>query len=185
MRKKDTELRQTLLDCAGRIECTEGVGAINIRRLASEANIAVGTVYNYFESKQEVLFALTESYWQSALEEMRIRVTAARFSEQIAQIIVFLRTKMNDCAKILMKSLRDDAASGRIRMAAMQRVLKQALVERLDRDGDIREGVWRKHFTKEAFADFVLLNLVMLMQQQDEDEGVFLELIERMLYEQR
>ena len=185
MRKKDMELRQTLLDCAGRIECTEGVGAINIRRLASEANIAVGTVYNYFESKQEVLLALTESYWQSALQEMRICVTAARFSEQIAQIIVFLRTKMNDCAKILMKSLRDDTATAQIRMTAMQRVLKQALVERLDRDSEIRQGVWNKRFTKEAFADFVLLNLVVLMQQQDEDECVLLEMIERMLYEQR
>lgn len=176
------ELRKTLLACAGRIECTEGVDAINIRRLAKEANIAVGTVYNYFESKQEVLLALTEEYWQNALEEMRHRITAARFSDQIAQIIVFLRTKMNDCAKVLMKSLRDDAATGQIRMSAMQGILKQALVERLDRDRTIRTGVWSESFTKESFAGFLLINLVMLMQQEDGDEGVLLELLTRILY---
>ncbi|HML66754.1 MAG TPA: TetR/AcrR family transcriptional regulator [Clostridia bacterium] len=176
------ELRKTLLACASRIECTEGVDAINIRRLAKEANIAVGTVYNYFESKQEVLLALTEEYWQNALEEMRHRITAARFSDQIAQIIVFLRTKMNDCAKVLMKSLRDDAATGQIRMSAMQSVLKQALVERLDRDSTIRTGVWSENFTKESFAGFLLINLVILMQQENGDEGTLLEILDRILY---
>ena len=131
-----------------------------------------------------MLLALTEAYWEHALEEMRVSVTAARFSDQIGQIIAFLRLKMNDCAKILMKSLRDDTATAQIRMAAMQRVLKQALVERLDRDAAIRAGVWGKDFTKESFAEFVLLNLVMLMQQEDEGEGegVLLGVMERILY---
>jgi AcrR family transcriptional regulator len=182
LRKKDTALRRNLLECAGRIECTEGVGAINIRRLAAEANIAVGTVYNYFESKQEVLLALTEAYWQNALEEMRVRVKTARFSDQIVQIISFLRTKMNDCAQVLMRSLHDDAATGRVRMEAMQRALRQALVERLNHDEAIQDGVWSEHFTKEQFADFVLQNLVLLIQQTDGDEGVLLRIIERVLY---
>lgn len=156
--------------------------AINIRRLAKEANIAVGTVYNYFESKQEVLLALTEEYWQNALEEMHHRITATRFSDQIAQIIVFLRTKMKDCAKVLMKSLRDNAATGQSRMSAMQSVLKQALVERLDRDNAIRTDVWDGSLTKESFADFLLINLVILMQQEDGNEGVLLEILNRILY---
>ncbi len=151
--------------------------AINIRRLAKEANIAVGTVYNYFESKQEVLLALTEEYWQNALEEMHHRITATRFSDQIAQI-----TKMKDCAKVLMKSLRDNAATGQSRMSAMQSVLKQALVERLDRDNAIRTDVWDGSLTKESFADFLLINLVILMQQEDGNEGVLLEILNRILY---
>lgn len=142
----------------------------------------MGTVYNYFESKQEVLLALTEAYWQNALEEMRIRVTAARFSDQIAQIILFLRTKMNDCAQVLMRSLHDDAATGRVRMEALRHALKQALVERLNNDEAIREDVWNDRLTKEQFANFVLQNLVLLMQQMDESENVFLQVIERILY---
>ena len=170
------------MECAGKIECTEGVGAINIRRLAAEANIAVGTVYNYFESKQEVLLALTEAYWQHTLEEMRVQVTAERFSEQIAQIITFLRTKMNDCAQILMQSLRSDPDTGRIRMAAMQKVLLSALIERLERDSSIRADVWDERFTKEAFADFVLSNLILMLQQRQTSEKMFLEVLERILY---
>lgn len=182
MRKKDAELKQTLLQCAGKIECEEGVDAINMRRLASEANVAVGTVYNYFESKQEVLLALTEAYWEDALKQMRQSVTAERFSEQIAQIVSFLREKMNDCAQILMQSLRSDPESGKIRMAEMQNVLLCALIERLDKDSSIREDVWNEQFTKEAFAEFTLANLTQLMQQRGADEKILLEIIKRVLY---
>ena len=84
MRRKNQELRQSLLDCARRIECAEGADALSVRKLASEANIAVGTVYNYFESKQEVMLAMTEEYWNCALKEMQGCITAERFSEQAA-----------------------------------------------------------------------------------------------------
>ncbi len=101
MRRKNQELRQCLLDCARRIECAEGADGLSIRKLAAEANIAIGTVYNYFESKQEVLLAMTEEYWNDALREMQGSITAERFSEQIRQIYAFLAEKLNDCAKCL------------------------------------------------------------------------------------
>ena len=182
MRKKDAEIKKTLLACANRIECSEGVGAISIRRLASEANIAVGTVYNYFESKQEVLMALTETYWKEALVEMHERISAERFGDQLQEIITFLRSKMNDCAEILMRSLRDDAEAGRMRMASMQRVLRQSLVERIDRDCAIPTCVWTESFTKEAFADFAFNNILSLLQRKDEEAITFLVIVNRTLY---
>lgn len=182
LRKKDAELRKKLLSCAKRIECREGVGAISIRRLAAEANIAVGTVYNYFESKQEVLLALTEEYWRESLLQMHERVSAERFSEQLVEIIAFLRSKMNDCAEILMRNLHDDVETGRLRMASMQRVLRQALVDRLNRDTTIPQQVWTESFTREAFADFVFTNILSLLQQKEESGDIFLEIVSRTLY---
>ena len=182
MRKKDDAIKRTLLSCADRIECSEGVQAISMRRLAAEANIAVGTVYHYFDSKQEVLLTLTEEYWKDALAQMREHVSAGRFDEQLREMIVFLRSKMNDCAEILMRSLHDDAENGRIRMASMQSVLRRSLVERMEKDGAIMEGVWSVSFTKEAFADFVLQNILALLQRKEDDATLFLEIVSRVLY---
>ena len=158
------------------------MGAISIRRLAAEANIAVGTVYNYFESKQEVLLALTEEYWRESLLQMHERVSAERFSEQLVEIIAFLRSKMNDCAEILMRNLHEDVETGRARMASMQRVLRQTLVDRLNRDTTIPQYVWTESFTREAFADFVFTNILSLLQQKEESEDIFLEIVSRTLY---
>ena len=182
MRRKNQELRQCLLDCARRIECAEGADGLSIRKLASEANIAVGTVYNYFESKQEVLLAMTEEYWNSALTEMQGSITAERFSEQIRQIYAFLADKLNDCAKVLMMSLREDAESGRARMTSMQGTVVQALVRRLENDSLIQKSLWSDSFPKEAFASFVLDNLFVALRQQLEDVDFLVEIIERILY---
>jgi AcrR family transcriptional regulator len=182
VRTKKEGRRQALLDCARRIECSEGVDGINIRRLATEAGIAVGTVYNYFESKQEVLFALTEDFWSGALEEMQDRVSGGRFSDQAGRMISFLRATMHDCAEILMRSLHEDAAEGRARMTSMQRALKKILIKRLEQDEAIRPDVWSEAFTREAFAEFVLANMLSLLRQKDDDAGVFLEVLQRILY---
>jgi AcrR family transcriptional regulator len=182
MRKKNQELKKLLLDCARRIECAEGADALSVRKLASEANIAVGTVYNYFESKQEVMLAMTEEYWNSALMEMQGCITAERFSEQIRQIYAFLTEKLNDCAKVLMMSLREDAQSGRARMVSMQQTVGRALVKRLESDALIRKNIWSDSFTKEAFASFVLDNLFVALRQPREDVDFLVEIIERILY---
>ena len=182
VRRKDAELRKTLLSCARSIECSEGVDAISIRRLAAEANIAVGTVYNYFESKQEVLLVLTEEYWKDTLIQMQERISDERFSDQLGEMIAFLRSRMNDCAVILMRGLRDDVETGRIRMASMHRVLRKTLVERLDRDGSIAQSVWTDAFTKESFADFTMTNILALLQQKEENADTFLEIVRRTLY---
>jgi len=182
MRKKNQDKRLKLIECAQRIECDEGVDAINIRRLASEANISVGTVYNYFESKREVLLALTENYWIQTLEQMHAEVSAERFSDQLRQIIVFLRSKMNDCAEILMRSLRADEQTGRARMASMQTVLVVALVDRLRGDAQIRPGVWSGPLSIKAFAQFVLDNLLALLGRRESEMEPFLEIVNRILY---
>ena len=182
MRRKNLNQRQTLLNCAHRIECAEGVDAISIRRLASEANIAVGTVYNYFESKQEVLLSLTEFYWTGVLANMHSVVTAERFSDQAAQILEYLRSEMKDCAEILMRALREHAEPGRVRMAAMQRNLDADLTERLRKDTAIRPDAWRGSITMESFARFVRVHIVALLQDEACDPAAFLEIINRMLY---
>ena len=182
MRKKDQEIQTALLASARRIACTDGVDAINIRNIASEVGVSVGTVYNYYDSKQAVLLALTEEYWQGVLEELQQSVTAERFPDQIAEITVFLRSRMNDCAEILMRSMHEFAEPGKERMAAMQQSLKRALLLRLQEDTAVRENIWNGALTMEAFAEFILQNILILLQQKGSDMQPFIEVIRRILY---
>ena len=182
MRKKDQDIQPALLASARRIACQQGVDAISIRNLAANVGVSVGTVYNYYESKQDVLLALTEEYWRGVLEELQHSVTAERFPDQIAEITTFLRSRMNDCAEILMKSLHAYAESGKERMAAMQNMLKQALIKRLEQDAAIPAGVWGGALTQEAFAGFVLQNVLLLLQQKGSDMEPLLEVVRRILY---
>ena len=49
---------------------------------------------------------------------MSATIKAERFCDRLEQAIAFLRSKMNDCAMILMESLHEDELTGRVRMAS-------------------------------------------------------------------
>lgn len=182
MRKKDDRKKLALLDCARRIECEEGVEAVSIRRLAAESHVAVGTVYNYFDSKQAVLYEITEEYWRSALLKMQSAVTGEKFTDQIRQVYAFLALQMDDCAKLLMLNLREGGETPREKMAVVQNNIRKILFERLQRDRSVRSDVWNGALTQDSFVQFVLGNLLALLRQKNGDIDTLVEIMERILY---
>lgn len=182
MRKKDENLRESLLDCAREIAAAEGTDAINIRRIAKQAGIATGTVYNYFSNKEDILLALTEEYWRKTLMEMRDAIGAESFVGQLEEIYTFLRIRISDSAGVLMGSLRNVEAAGRERMQHMHRVLREALLRSMEQDSGIRESIWDEQFKKEQYADFIIMNMMVLLRTDVHDISFFLEIVKRTLY---
>ena len=64
-------LRQTLLSAARTLLLREGYAALTIRRVAAISGIAVGTVYNYFPSKELLAAAVMLEDWNGALGGIR------------------------------------------------------------------------------------------------------------------
>lgn len=56
--KKKARTRQTLVDAALRIFAQQGVAELQLNKLAEEAQVSNGTVYNYFRTREEVLEAV-------------------------------------------------------------------------------------------------------------------------------
>lgn len=64
-------LRETLLTEARRMLLTDGGRALTIRSVAAACHVAVGTVYNYFRSKDELMAFVILEDWQQTLTGMR------------------------------------------------------------------------------------------------------------------
>ena len=47
-----------------------GYGSMTIRSVASACNVGVGTVYNYYESKDHLLTAMLMKDWQTCLDSI-------------------------------------------------------------------------------------------------------------------
>lgn len=182
MRKKDETMHDTLLDLAREIAAEQGSEALNIRALAKRAGVASGTVYNYFESKDDILLAITEEYWRKALETLRKDMQADTFPGQLLEIYVFLRNRLADLAGMWMNSLRSVQPAGRDRMSSMQKELGAIILHGMQQDKNIPEDVWSETLSAEGFADFVLMNMVMLLRRNAPGIGPFIEIVKRTLY---
>ena len=112
MRKKNENLRDILLGYACDLASTSGLETVNIRTIAQKAGIASGTVYHYFNSKEDIMLALTEEYWREVLRTMPSVITAATFPEQLVQIYSFLRAAIENAAGKLRESLANTKGPG-------------------------------------------------------------------------
>lgn len=182
MRKKDETLRDTLLDLAREVIQALGPDALNIRALAKKAGVASGTVYNYFANKDDILLALTEDYWHKTLYAMHSEIHADSFSGQLREIYTFLKRRISDSAGMLMDSLANVQAAGRLRMQSMQEELRPAMIMRMHEDKRIRQNVWNDTLTEEQFADFIIMNMMALLRTDASGIDSFIEIVERILY---
>ena len=81
---KDELIRQAAI----RVFAREGFHRARMETIAHEAGVAVGTIYNYFESKKEVLLAVFEVEFEEQISFFEgLRKSGLSVPEQIAQIL--------------------------------------------------------------------------------------------------
>jgi TetR/AcrR family fatty acid metabolism transcriptional regulator len=65
--------RNAIIDSAEAVFAQRGFHGARIQDIAARARTAVGTVYNHFEDKDDVLHALLEERTEQMLEQLRLR----------------------------------------------------------------------------------------------------------------
>lgn len=92
------EREQTILDAAQSIAAERGMGAVQIAPVAHRADIAAGTVYRYFSSKNNLVAELIASAAERELAAMRAAADAAPgpLSSLAACIATFAARALND-----------------------------------------------------------------------------------------
>ena len=71
------EARKKILESARKKLLSEGYGAVSLREIARECSIAVGTIYNYFDSKDSLVASIMLDDWFQALSEMDEGIAAS------------------------------------------------------------------------------------------------------------
>lgn len=61
---------QEILEQAKEILYQEGCQALSIRKVAAACGISVGTIYNYFPTKKELITRVMADYWENYLKEL-------------------------------------------------------------------------------------------------------------------
>ena len=83
-----TEMRQRILDGAYRAMLAGGYRGTTMPAIAAEADVSVGLLYRYFDSKEELYLAMCEGVTQAQLDELAAHLgTIADPSERVAAAV--------------------------------------------------------------------------------------------------
>lgn len=179
--------REELLAVARGIVVEQGIEHLSIRLLAQQCGIAIGSVYNYFPSKSELLLALVDSFWRAMYHPgVWDSLPDQPFPQRLEALYGSLAPKLQEFRLIYsgqLAGLREaQRQQGKERENRYLADLLETLGRWLAQDSKIRQGVWSDSFTKEQFAQFVFENMFVLLVQGSADCRYLTELIGRILY---
>lgn len=129
--------RAKLLAAARRLFASQGFEPTTIREIAAEADIALGSFYNYFQTKEEVLAALLDAALTEQLELLVLRQKQVRDAAERVSI----------AHRHLLAAVREDPDWGwlLLRLEVDHQIIDSALGQRAAQD--LREGIEQGRFS--------------------------------------
>lgn len=177
--------KESILKACRQIAMRESISALSMRSVACECGIALGTLYNYYADKDALVFAAVEDIWSEILCPDGAAPVAQSFEAHTSQLfeqisrgvarypgflgahsIVFADTGKNN---------------GRHAMERCFRQIRSGLLTSLQSDPSVDPSIFTPSYTQEAFADFVLENLLLLLVKGKTDCSFFIRTLGRIL----
>lgn len=183
---KSATSKETLLEIARDISYREGISKVSIRRLAAQSGVAIGTVYNYYPSKSDLVADIMEDFWRNVFHGSHFDTESGDFLTSVEEI--YRRLSVN--LTIFEKEFLEDLPAMEKAEREKSRVIEQKYIEHmkagvlriLEKDERVDETVWTETFTREALVDFTFSNMVLALTEGRETCGYLLLVLKRLLY---
>lgn len=134
-------LVERVVRAAARVFDERGYASATTNHVAEEAGISIGSLYQYFASKDDLLVALAERHVDEALPAVRARLEAldrARLPlEATLRALLDLAVGLNDSSKLhaVLHAEAERTPAIRASLATLDEVLVRFVAAQLDRSG--------------------------------------------------
>lgn len=164
----------------------QGWAAVSIRSVAAGCGVSVGSIYNYFDSKTDLIGATVESVWCEIFHRPE---DDAVFQDVEACVAWMYQRMAYGCERYpgfftlhSLGFLREDKTAGKQRMQQTWQHILAGLRSVLKQDVRIRPDAFTEQFTAEKFADVLFSQMLSALLRQDYDPSAVLEIVRRTLY---
>lgn len=178
--------KDKLLKTGRNIVKQNGWYSLSIRSVADESGVSVGTIYNYFPSKSELISETVESVWHDIFHDSECDFDFEDIMTCISGMFKRIRwgyKKYPDFFTLHSLGFMQHNKSGGIHsMYKTWQHIMCGLSFVLRNDKNIREDAFNENFTHETFVEMLFsLILASLIRKEYEAEAV-LEVVRRILY---
>lgn len=186
MPKTIDDPRQEILKQAKIILLEEGYKGLNMRTVAKECGFAVGTIYNYFSTKDDLLAQLMGDYWEEyyrILEQIDLEDLdfLAKLRKIYEQLEIFVDTFLETWIKMNREVHYQHSQNGLKRKDDFTEKLILKL-ETILKQEEIR-GKGRINFevTTYEISKFIISNFLMMAQMKHFEYDTFEKIIKGLL----
>lgn len=164
----------------------EGLDALSIRKLAKKCDLAVGTIYNYFSSKDDLMISTIESVWEDIFRIEDYDQDANDFLKYLSDIFTHLGLgieKYPNFFTIHSLSFKSQSiGKAKDSMATYIEKLRENLIYILDRDPNIKKDAFDDDFTKDDLVEFIISTSLCFIVDKNYNKDLLLKIVKKTLY---
>lgn len=166
---------------------TQGWEAVNIRAVAKECNISVGSIYNYFHSKSDLVASTVESIWCDIFHFSETEEMMQSFPGCVEWAFDSMRKGDEKYPGFFtlhsMSFAGVEKSNGQQMMTQSWKHIQEGLYMVLMNDKKVRSDAFDEKFTAKKFVDLIFSLIVAALLRNDYDCSGILEMIRRVIYE--
>jgi AcrR family transcriptional regulator len=186
MNKTATSKDEIMKTCL-KIAASDGLLSLNMRSVSDGCHVALGTLYNYFGSKDELLIETIGSVWNDIFSDGDkkspvpdsfpgyidhlfdcIKRGASKYPNFFSSHSVSIALSDRDKAKSVMEQYFSHIRGG--------------MADALHHDSAVRKDAFTRTFTESDFLGLILDNILFMMMQQRDDHDALIKVICRTIY---
>ncbi|MEG0167531.1 MAG: TetR/AcrR family transcriptional regulator [Ruthenibacterium sp.] len=179
--------KEAILSVCLSLVAESGLQALNMRTVAEKCNVSVGSVYNYFPSKADLIACAITAVWQNIFHADSLCRQAESFSAYVTLIFENVTTGAAAYPHFFtahsLSFAAADKGKGRTVMEEYFHHMKAGLLCALQADKNICAATFSDDFPANDFVDFVFSNLLTLWMQQAKSCAVLTKVICKIIYD--
>lgn len=165
----------------------KGWEAVNIRAVAGACDISVGSVYNYFRSKSDLIAAAVESVWCDIFHFSEKGTSLQSFEECIVSVFESMKKGDEKYPGFFtwhsMGFAGEGRTDGKYLMERAWSHMKAGLYSALMNDRKICKDAFDENFTPEEFVEIIFSLIISALLRRSYDCGAIQEMIGRIIYD--
>lgn len=187
MSNRPSTSKEELLDAAFALACEKGLSGVNVRAVAAKCGVAVGTVYNWYPSKSDLISDVIALFWRDALKDCMPKAVECddfiAFCEELGCRMARAFSKFHDGWLAEIASMRTtdlDAAHERERACFSH--IRRGLAIAFENDARIKRDRLSEETAPEAICLLVWDAILAAIRRNDQSHLTLLALLRKVLY---
>lgn len=178
--------KEIILSSAKQIALKQGITKINIRSIAQKSGISVGTVYNCYPTKADLLVAVIEDFWSEAFEKINFKTLDGKnFYEKIQEVYKNLYAYLHNFKENWLEQISllnaQEKKLGRKKEEEYFAKIHAMIISFMDMDENISSKEWKACISKERTAEFIFDNMLLMLKKDESDFEFFIAILKKLI----
>lgn len=178
--------REAILGVSRELVRKRGWKAVNIRAIAKECNICIGSIYNYFDSKSDLMASTVESVWRDIFHFPEREKPFDSFAHCVEWVFESMRKGDERYPGFFtyhsMSFMGEEKEGGQQFMEQSWKHIKDSLLLVLVHDKNVRQEAFDEDFTQGKFVEIIFSSMVFALLQHNYDCTGVLGMVRRVIY---